>query len=110
MLDGNKEIERLKKRYDAVGKAMKRLAADPADADANLAVGRWHCFIKGNWETGLPLLAKGKDPDLSAVAKQDLAAPKDPKAQMNLGDAWWTLAEKEVAPTKTAVQSRRALV
>ena len=82
MFERNREIERLKKRYAAIGETLKKVAANPADADANLAAGRWHCFVKGDWEKGLPMLAKGKDADLSAVAKQDLADPKDPKAQM----------------------------
>ena len=107
ILERNKEIERQKKRYDAVGEAMKKTAANPADADANLALGRWHCFVKGNWEKGLPMLVKGKDADLSAAAKQDLAGPKDAKSQMDLGDAWWALAEKEPAPGKAAVQARQ---
>ena len=106
ILERNKEIERQKKRYAAVAEALKKIAANPADADANLALGRWHCFVKGNWEKGLPMLVKGKDADLSAAAKQDLAGPKDPKAQMDLGDAWWALSEKEPAPGKAALQAR----
>ena len=106
MFDRNKEIERLTKRYAAVGESLKKAAADASDADANLAAGRWQCFVKGNWDKGIPLLAKGKDADLSAVAKQDLADPNDPKAQMDLGDAWWTLSEKEPAAGKAFMQAR----
>ncbi len=106
MQDRNKEIERLKQKFAVVAEAMKKVAANPSDADANLAVGRWTCFVEGKWKKGLPLLAKGKDAALSAVAKQDLADPKDPKAQMDLGDAWWTLSEKEPSPGKAALQAR----
>lgn len=105
-LDRSKEIERLRKIYAAVEESLQKAAADPSDADADLAAGRWHCFIRGNWDKGLPLLAKGKDGALSAVAKQDLADPKDAKEQTGLGDAWWTLAEKEPVPDKAPMFAR----
>jgi hypothetical protein len=91
------ELKRQKARYAAVKAAIDTLAGNSADAAANLAVGHWHGFIKGNWEKGLPLLAKGSDADLAKLAAQDLAASNDPKDQRALGDQWARVAAKEPA-------------
>jgi hypothetical protein len=58
------------------------------------ALARFLCFQRGNWEKGLPLLAKSKDEVFSAVAKKDLGNPADGKGKADLGDAWYELAEK----------------
>ena len=108
VLAREREIEHLKGRYALVAKAMETLSGDPDNAAANLAVGQWYCFAKGNWEKGLPMLAKGSDPDLAAIAKQDLAAPAKSSDQMDLGDAWWNLAQKQSAASRSAVLLRAA--
>jgi hypothetical protein len=102
------EVSRLKQAFSPVQKARKVLDDKPDDADANLIVGRWYCFAKGKWEKGLPMLAKGSDSSLAALAKQDLAAPVKPSAQMELADAWWNLAGKPPASAKSALQARAA--
>jgi hypothetical protein len=106
LLARSRDLDRTKAKYAAIQKTLVVLADDPANADANQAAGRWYCFVKGNWEKGMPMLARGKDAALSSVARQDIAGPKDPKSQMDLGDAWWTLSEKEVPPSKAVVQAR----
>ncbi|HEX3999202.1 MAG TPA: hypothetical protein VHX65_11675, partial [Pirellulales bacterium] len=52
----------------AAKKAQAVLDKNPADAEANLAVGRWRAFYKNDWPTGLPLLAKGSDEKLKSLA------------------------------------------
>lgn len=52
------------------------LKLDPANPEANLAVGRWYCFSNDDWEDGLPLLAAGSDANLKAVATGDLSQPE----------------------------------
>jgi hypothetical protein len=91
------DLKRQKTRYTTIKAAIDTLADNPADADANRAVGHWYCFVKGNWEKGLPLLAKGIDVDLAKLAAQDLAAPNDPKDQRTLGEQWSKVAAKEPA-------------
>ena len=100
------EIEHLKTRYAVVAKALETLAADPENAEANLAVGQWHCFAKGDWEKGLPCLAKGSREDLAALAKQELAKPAGAKDQVAVADAWWALAEKDHSESKLKFQAR----
>ena len=56
-----KEAAELKKAHAAVEEAMAVLQREPADPEANLTVGKYTCFAKGQWSKGLPLLALGND-------------------------------------------------
>ena len=89
------DIHLLEPIYAAAKKAQETLDKTPADAEANLTVGRWLCFYKGDWTTGLPLLAKGSDEKLKALAEQEIKAPTEADQQVQLADAWWDLAQKE---------------
>ncbi len=106
VLARDREIEHLKGRYAFVAKATETLIGDPDNAAANLAVGQWHCFARGDWEKGLPYLAKGSREDLAALAKQELAKPAGAKDQVALGDTWWALAEKDHTDSKRTLQAR----
>ncbi len=75
--------------------ALAALEKNPDHPEANLAAGRYACFTEGKWDEGLSMLAKGSDPTLQAVAKQELANPTDPLPQVALADAWWAAAESE---------------
>src|SRR5205823_3905988 len=68
----------------------------------NLAAGKFYCFFKGDWSKGLPLLAKGADAKLAALARLDQANPTEPDKLKQLGDAWWDWAESQSAVVKTA--------
>jgi hypothetical protein len=102
----DREIEHLKTRYAAVAKAMETLKDDPDSAAANLTVGQWRCFTKGNWDKGLPYLAKGSREDLAQLARQELAKPAAAQAQAAVGDGWWALAEKDRSETKAGFRAR----
>jgi hypothetical protein len=90
-----KEVAELKSKYEKVKKALDTLIKDPESPAANLEVGLYCCFVKGDWDTGLPLLAKGSDVALKSVAVKDLAHPTETAARIDLADGWWDLAEKE---------------
>jgi hypothetical protein len=79
----------------AAKKAQEMLDKKPADPEANLTVGRWLCFYKQDWTVGLPLLAKGSDEQLKAIAEQEAKAPAEADERVKLADAWWDLAQKE---------------
>ena len=90
-----KETKELKEKYDKVRRARETLKTQPDDPAANYHVGQFQCFMKGDWEKGIPLLAKGSDASLKSLAESELADSKDPSEQMRIGDAWWDLAAKE---------------
>jgi formylglycine-generating enzyme required for sulfatase activity len=103
-----KEVRELQNEFARVKAAKETLFVQPDDAEANLAVGRFLCFVKGDWEKGLPLLAKGSDASLKALAEKDLAQPQEAKEQMAVADGWWDLAEKMAGAQKSRMQERAA--
>lgn len=93
----------------AIG-GMRRLLDTPDDPAANLLAGKYLCFTKSDWEKGLPLLAKGADTGLRALAVRELLQPDEGTAQMAMADSWWDMAEKETAKQqKGAMQGRAKL-
>ncbi|MDB5356077.1 MAG: hypothetical protein JWN24_2530 [Phycisphaerales bacterium] len=89
--------------------AQATLASKPENADANFIVGRFLCLIKGDWEKGLPLLAKGGDAAMKSLAERETSPPKDPNDQATLADAWYdaSLHERN-KPMQSAMKARAA--
>jgi len=92
-----KEIAGLKSEYQKVKADLDKAA--PADAEA---VGRYLCFVRGAWDAGLLHLANGAKPPLKTVVDKDLSKPVDALKQLEVGDAWWDLAQKEKSPWRKA--------
>ncbi len=88
-----KVIEESRKEYTDYQKALARLADNPTDPEANLSAGRYLCLVKGSWEEGIGMLALGSDEALKAVTQKDLKGASSAEEQVELGDAWWTLAQ-----------------
>ncbi len=91
----DKEFQALKKEFSLVSAARVQLKEDPTDAEANLTLGKYYCFTKGQWEQGLPMLAGGSDVELKQLATGEIAGPADPAAMAGLADDWWRFAEKK---------------
>lgn len=72
--------------------ASLRILQDPADTDAQLAVGSYLSFIKGDWFKGLPMLARGSDNTLAALAEADLQTNSDERGGITVADGWHQLA------------------
>jgi len=87
------EIEEAKEANAFYEKAVARLDKEPTNAAANLAAGRYLCFVQGDWERGVPMLALGSDAALKALAVRELEGPASIDAQVAVGDGWWDLAE-----------------
>ena len=101
-----REAETFQRDFQRAQAALKTLETLPDDADANLLLGKFRIFAQGNYEQGLPLLAKGADPKLQELARRDLAGAKDAAEQLALGDAWYDLAELEPSLAKKHLQRR----
>jgi formylglycine-generating enzyme required for sulfatase activity len=88
-----KQIRELDREQKKAAEAAQMLQEKPDDADANLNLGRYLCAVKGDWDKGLSMLARGSDPQLKALAEKDLANPSAPEDQVTLGDGWWDQAD-----------------
>ncbi|HEY1663006.1 MAG TPA: serine/threonine-protein kinase [Verrucomicrobiae bacterium] len=87
------ESERCAAAFEHIKSFAVLLRQKPGDPAACLAMGKFLCFAKEDWDGGLPLLARGNDPKLKAIAGQELnSRSKIPKDQIALGDAWWDLS------------------
>ncbi|HLY11766.1 MAG TPA: LamG domain-containing protein [Planctomycetota bacterium] len=87
-----KEATETLKQYQKIRPLLEK-TDDPA---ACLEVGRFWCFVRENWDAGLPSLAKGTDEKLKDLATRELAAPPLP-LRIELGDGWSDLASQERA-------------
>jgi len=88
-----REVESIAKEYKALKKSLALLQETPEDPVANLAVGKFRCFAKGDYE-GLTLLTKSSDTALKALAEKELLKPEDDVSAVDLGDRWYELAKK----------------
>ncbi len=91
--------------FSEAGKALATLKERPADPAANLQVGKYLCFTKGDWEKGLPLLAKGGDVTLKTLAQKELSKAAQP---VDLGDDYWAAGEQASGLTRSRFQQRAA--
>lgn len=91
----SKELDKLKASFEKVQAAREALKKNADDPEANLAVGKHLCFVKGDWDKGLPYLAKGSDEKIKSLAQKDLAIPTDTAKQLELADAWYDLAASQ---------------
>jgi hypothetical protein len=103
-----KELSGLKQFYAEVQDASAALEKDPLDPGANLTVGKYRCFVHGQWKRGIAMLALGSDATLKDLAVQQLKGPSGADAQLALGDAWWQVAEREAGTAKGNLQSQAA--
>ena len=87
-----REIQAADAQLTEVRSALRK---DPDQPEANQKLGRFYCLVKGQWNVGLALLAKGSPSPEHAIALRELAAADEADAQVAIGDAWWELAQKE---------------
>lgn len=106
--DRRTEVKAVLREFEKYRAALAAVEKQPEDAGANLTVGKYTCFIKGDWEAGLPYPVKSGDPKLKALAAADLASPDVPRAQMEVADGWWDLGASVPAAAKRQVFGRAA--
>jgi hypothetical protein len=73
---------------------LKILEEKPEDPEANLAVGKFLCLMKGDWVKGIPLMRKGSDPVLRGLAELDSVGAASGEERMQIGERWGTYSEK----------------
>lgn len=100
-----RELQQVAAEHARLGEALATLAKEPADAVANLAVGKFRCLRQNDWTRGVPLLALGNDAALAAVAAQELQQKTLP---LDLAEAWWKVSEGATGPAQTFMQRHAA--
>jgi hypothetical protein len=90
----------------AVQVAKKTLEQTDDDPDACSILGEWLCFRVDDWEGGLPLLAKGSDPQLKIAATLETTAQTNVAQQKQLADLWFELANS--AGVVDAIEAARS--
>jgi hypothetical protein len=104
-----KELGALRQEYEQCRAARRALRQNPDDPACKTTVGRDLCFMRGDWASGLPLLAGGADAALAGAAKQELAAsPAGGAAWMALANAWWDIAPSQNRLARHQIQTHAA--
>ncbi|MCL6502436.1 MAG: NPCBM/NEW2 domain-containing protein [Pirellulales bacterium] len=103
-----RELDETEAAYAAAEQAKQALQANPTDAEAHLAIGRYLCLVQGEWEQGLSHLATGSDETLRGLAEQEAARPAASDAQAALADAWYEYSRKQQGLFRTRAQQRAA--
>jgi hypothetical protein len=90
-----RDIEFLQKTFEDLKPSVAVLADKPDDADANLAMGRFLCLLKGDWSAGLPHLVQCSDERLRDLAGKELGGIANAEQEAELADLWRDQARKE---------------
>lgn len=111
-----KSLPRLEQEYERFQQAGRILADDPNHASANLVQGQYYCFVQNTeeaWQKGLPMLAKGSDAKLKALAEAELALARSKSKQdandwFNLAEQWYEMARSVDDIARASCRSRAA--
>jgi len=102
-----KEIAKLARDFEKIGKHLKTLKKGAKDPRASLAVGKYYCVAKGDFTRGLPFLMAGDDEKLSEAASAEDERVRETNSQLELAERWWQCAEKTSdVPERIAWQIR----
>jgi hypothetical protein len=90
-------IDAAQRSWQSLQAGLVRLKASPLDPEANFAVGAYACFVQGQWDRGLPYLARGsnKAAKSAAVAERSLAPDAAAPAVASVANAWWDVAPQQ---------------
>lgn len=92
-----KDVRERRRQAFEYTSARDKVAAFPEDADAAETVGRYLCFVKSDWRSGLPFLARGRNEGLRNLAAREVALSKEPQgtvtSRLTLANEWWKLSE-----------------
>lgn len=90
----SEDIKTIQQQFESVRDQLRVLLEDPDDPQANLAVGKFRCFSRNEWGTGLKNLAKGSDQTLREIATLELKGLDEVQRKAALADRWWEYADE----------------
>ena len=98
------------KREEAAAKELERVFAklreSPNDPEACLEAGELLCFTQDDWDRGLPLLARGADGALAALARAEERSGDEASKVVDLAENWLTWAAEQKGDRKAAATRR----
>jgi hypothetical protein len=99
-------LEQAKVMYEKQAAALASLRANPNDSAAHGQVGKYLCFVKNQWDAGLPHLARAADIQLRVIAAIDQSSERSPQETLSLGDQYWELASRAKSPSRLGLHMR----
>jgi formylglycine-generating enzyme required for sulfatase activity len=100
------ELRTAQQQFQQYRDALAVLDDDPVEPEANLAAGRYLCFVRGDWERGVAMLALGSDESLKNVAVMELQGAETAEEQAAIADAWWDVAEAREGQERDVLRLR----
>ncbi|MEM7452732.1 MAG: hypothetical protein AAF456_00125 [Planctomycetota bacterium] len=109
--DRLKNCRMLGREYRRLASSLEKIAADQDDEEANRRVGEFYLFEKGDFESGLPFVARSDSP-VAAVAQQELerSSAENADEAVILADQWWELADNNIHVMKHAADIYRSAI
>lgn len=90
-------VSECKKLHQKFEQASREIEKTPEDQKSLEIIGKYLCFVKGDWEGGLRALADGDQGTLRSLAERELAllldGGADPAKVFALAGDWWALAD-----------------
>lgn len=90
-----------KELYEEVFKA--ELNDDPKNKSISTARGKYKCFVKNDWESGLEHLRLSDDKVLNALANAEASETSD---KVKLANDWWDFSDSAIGVSKIGSRSR----
>jgi hypothetical protein len=81
--------------------AVKMLAIEPENSDANLLVGKDLC-LRGEWKEGFSRLRLSSESEIKRLADIELETGSDAESQEKLADLWWDYTSEDPKLAKLA--------
>ncbi len=101
------DADAIQQEATRIAPALAKAKGPKSDAATCSDAGRFYCLFSGQWEMGLPMLAKGSDATLKALAEKELAsADALSPAQVLLGDQWLDAAAKQSGFARDSAEHR----
>lgn len=107
--DAQEQVETLLRQgveYSKIRMQALKLSAEPDNAAANAAVGRYLAMVREDWDAAVPLLRKGDDAVFRAAAELDDDSSDHVAEQIKVGDAWVAVALKQQLSQRAAIYKR----
>ena len=92
------KVKALQKEYARWEPFAQKLAKNPDDAEANGELGFYQALVKGNWDKGLPMLARGESRP-AKVARQEIAA-KSAADLFEVAEGWEAFSLHQIELTR----------